>query len=294
MRVREIRVLNSTQQRREQTRVVNPLRCIWPTLRLSFGNLLPTRLIRSRRLESSPVRNSSREMASALTLAHHSFAFSKKVFFTLILFSIYPALLGVTNTKTDELKERCTWVSFIFVISISGRKSFSWALAPSCSNCFAGRIDAMPRRLADLVGWSLVLRISFCPPAQPTDWENSERRRRVTADLHPSYCDNHFINNLNKLSRKGCKWQHLMILKERVQITYIWGYTCLLGRTNPLSLTQSLVKPLLLSGIITRIGKEFDIQLMRCLSAWQGVWPDQATCTPHTTRKKLAEKQRRS
>lgn len=155
-------------------------------------------LMRSRKLENSPVLHGSGETASTVTRTYRSFAFFQKSLFALVLF-IYTALLGVKISETIELKERHTQVSFISVASLSvllaGR--FFWALSTSWGNCFGGRIDAISRRLAEFVVCALLLE-GFFLPTRPIWRLRPERCRRLTADLHPSYHYNNFINKQSK------------------------------------------------------------------------------------------------
>lgn len=134
-------------------------------------------LMRSRRSETGPVLHGSREMASTDTLTCCSLAFFQKTLCAPVQFSIYAALLGFTNTETIEIKERCTWVSFIFVVALSvflaGR--FFWALDTSWVNCFGGRTDTISRRLAEFVVCTLLPR-GFVPA--PSSDPRTERTLR--------------------------------------------------------------------------------------------------------------------
>lgn len=165
------------------------------------GNLLPVKTP-----SGSQEEDWRAVMSSTGAEKHHplslwliaSFTSSKKAFF--VFFSIYAALLGLTNSETIELKERCSWVSFIFVIGLSVflAGGFFWALAMPWGDCFGWRIDAISSRPADFVvctlsPWGFVS--AHLPSPQTEDPEN---RRRVTEDLHPLYCNNWSINKQSK------------------------------------------------------------------------------------------------
>lgn len=93
----------------------------------------------------------------------------RKPFYTFSLPCLH-CLLGLTNTKTTELKERCTWVPCIFVAGLSvflaRRFSWHWQEHTSWCDCFGRRKDAVSMRLAEPVACTF-LHWGFVSAHQP-------------------------------------------------------------------------------------------------------------------------------